>query len=456
MPYMPCNLQQRRAGVLLHPTSLPSGTLKDARRWLDFMSASDLTVWQMLPLGVPQADFSPYQCLSAFAANPALLDSRAPYDADNSHYQAFCRQEAHWLHDYALFRCIKTANREAAWFDWPEELKWRDPDALQQFASTYHDSLQAIKWKQFQLHHNWQKLRSDARDRGIHLFGDMPIFVAHDSADVWACPKRFMLDDEGKPAWVTGVPPDYFSENGQRWGNPHYDWDYHLQENFEWWLARLEHHFQWFDLVRIDHFLGLEAVWMIDAKEETAFNGHWQKVPGDALLAALKHRIDPLPLVAEDLGVITPEVRKLKEKYGLPGMAVLQFAFDAFEDNPHKPQNIVPNCVAYTGTHDNDTTLGWYQALPENTQQFVRDMLHMQPEDDLVDKMIETVLESKANLAIIPLQDFLKLGSEARMNTPGVANGNWRWKFQWEQLSADDLSPHIHDQIIRSKRKTSS
>lgn len=180
------------------------------------------------------------------------------------------------------------------------------------------------------------------RDRGIHLFGDMPIFVAHDSADVWACPKRFMLDDEGKPAWVTGVPPDYFSENGQRWGNPHYDWDYHLQENFEWWLARLEHHFQWFDLVRIDHFLGLEAVWMIDAKEETAFNGHWQKVPGDALLAALKHRIDPLPLVAEDLGVITPEVRKLKEKYGLPGMAVLQFAFDAFEDNPTNPRISFP------------------------------------------------------------------------------------------------------------------
>ncbi len=453
---MSYDFQHRLAGVLLHPTSLPSRTLADANHWLDFMSRSGLSVWQMLPLGAPQADYSPYQCLSAFAANPALLDSRIPCDPDDLSYRGFCAMEAHWLDDYALFICIKTAHQNAPWFDWPRKLKWRDTEALQRFENAHQNDLLAVKWEQYQLHHRWQNLRSNASVRDIHLFGDMPIFVAHDSADVWACPQRFLLDEQGQPTWVTGVPPDYFSETGQRWGNPHYDWDYHEQENFQWWLARLEHHFQWFDLVRIDHFRGLQAVWMIDASEETAINGHWQEVPGDALLAALQHRIDPLPLVAEDLGTITPAVRKLKQKYHLPGMAVLQFAFDAFEDNPHKPVNITPDCVAYTGTHDNDTTLGWYQSLPADTQEFVREMLHMQADDDPVDKMIETVLESHANLAIVPLQDFLKLGSEARMNTPGVANGNWRWKFHWEQLSADNLSAHIHHQILSSKRKTSS
>ncbi len=420
------------------------------------MSESALSVWQMLPLGMPQADYSPYQCLSAFAANPALLGSHMPLDASDRDYRDFCTGEAYWLNDFALFSCIKSAQENAAWFHWPEELKWRRKDALQQFAHTYYNDLQAVKWEQYQLHHQWQQLRNSASTRDIHLFGDMPIFVAHDSADVWACPQRFLLDAQGQPTWVTGVPPDYFSATGQRWGNPHYDWDFHVKEGFQWWLARLEHHFRWFDLVRIDHFRGLQAVWMIDAGEETAIHGHWQEVPGDQLLAALQRHIDPLPLVAEDLGIITPEVRELKQKYHLPGMAVLQFAFDAFEDNPHKPANISPDCVIYTGTHDNDTTLGWYQSLPEDTQQFVREMLHMPADGDIVDTMIGTAMESRANLAIVPLQDFLKLGSEARMNTPGTANGNWRWQFRWEQLSANDLSAQIRSQVIRSKRKTSS
>ena len=453
---MSYDFQQRRAGVLLHPTSLPSRTLEDAERWLDFMSESGLSMWQMLPLGVPQANHSPYQCLSAFAANPALLGNRMPLDEDNSGYQGFCAREAHWLDDYSLFSCIKSACENTAWFDWPEDLKWRSKDALQQFEHTHYNDLQAVKWEQYQLHRQWRQLRDKAAARDIHLFGDIPIFVAHDSADVWACPQRFLLDERGQPTWVTGVPPDYFSATGQRWGNPHYDWDYHIEEGFQWWLARLEHHFSWFDLVRIDHFRGLQAVWMVDAGEETAINGHWQEVPGDQLLAALQRHIDPLPLVAEDLGIITPEVRELKQKYHLPGMAVLQFAFDAFEDNPHKPANISPDCVVYTGTHDNETTLGWYQSLPEDTQQFVREMLHMPADGDIVDTMIGTAMESRANLAIVPLQDFLKLGSEARMNTPGTANDNWRWQFRWEQLSANDLSAQIRSQIIRSKRKTSS
>ncbi len=450
---MPYDFDQRRAGVLLHPTSLPSGTLDDADRWLDFMTASGLSVWQMLPLGVPQADLSPYQCLSAFAANPALLTEIPQYQEGDSGFAKFCAGESHWLDDYALFVVIKKEQQQKPWHQWPEAYRWRDEETLTQFSREHAQSLRDIRWQQYQLHRHWQALRTKAQTRDIRLFGDMPIFIAHDSADVWACPRRFLLDGDGQPTWVAGVPPDYFSETGQRWGNPHYDWDYHQQEGFEWWLARLRHHFRWFDLVRIDHFRGLQAAWMIPADEQTAENGHWQEVPGDALLATLQKGIDPLPLVAEDLGIITPEVKALKKKYHLPGMAVLQFAFDAFEDNPHKPVNINPDCVAYTGTHDNDTTLGWYRSLDEHTRQLVQEMLQLQPGDDPVDAMISTLFQTRASLAVVPMQDFLKLGSEARMNTPGVAEGNWRWRLPAQSLSDPDLPGHILEQVINSKRK---
>ncbi|BAO45186.1 4-alpha-glucanotransferase [Thiolapillus brandeum] len=450
---MPYEFSQRRAGVLLHPTSLPSGTLDDADAWLDFMQASGLSVWQVLPLGVPQADLSPYQCLSAFATNPALLREIPEYRDDDAGFAEFCAEEAHWLDDYALFVTLKEYHDHKAWYDWPTPYKQRNRDALAQFQQRHGRSVQEIRWQQYQLHRRWRELQRKAQARNIRLFGDMPIFVAHDSSDVWACPRRFLLDRDGQPTWVTGVPPDYFSETGQRWGNPHYDWDYHQQEGFQWWLARLSHHFRWFDLVRIDHFRGLQAVWMIPADEPTAENGHWQKVPGDALLASLKKSMQHLPLVAEDLGIITPEVKALKKKYDLPGMAVLQFAFDAFEDNPHKPVNITPKCAAYTGTHDNDTTLGWYQSLDHSSRQRVHEMLHMQPGDDPVDAMIDTLFHTRANLAVVPMQDFLKLGSEARMNTPGVPNGNWRWRLPPQSLSTPDLPGHILEQVINSKRK---
>jgi 4-alpha-glucanotransferase len=450
---MPYDFSQRRAGVLLHPTSLPSGTLADSETWLDFMQASGLSVWQVLPLGVPQADLSPYQCLSAFAANPALLPGLPHYREGDAGFAAFRTQEAHWLDDYALFIGIKEQQNGKAWYDWPQPYKHRDQDTLEQFRQQHAARLQEICWQQYQLHQHWQELRHQAESRNIRLFGDMPIFVAHDSADVWACPRRFLLDEQGQPSWVTGVPPDYFSETGQRWGNPHYNWDFHQEEDFRWWLARLHHHFRWFDLVRIDHFRGLQAVWMIPADEETAVNGHWQEVPGDALLAALQAGIDPLPLVAEDLGIITPEVKALKKKYDLPGMAVLQFAFDAFEDNPHKPVNISPACAAYTGTHDNDTTLGWYHGLDTQTREQVHQMLHMQPGDDPVEAMIDTLFHTRANLAVVPMQDFLKLGSEARMNTPGVAEGNWRWRLDAQAISSPELPDHIFEQVSNSKRK---
>ncbi len=450
---MAYDFSQRRAGVLLHPTSLPSGTLDDSDSWLDFMQASGLSVWQVLPLGVPQEDLSPYQCLSAFATNPKLLSHIPPCQPDDSGFADFCTQEGDWLDDYALFVTIKEQQQGKAWYDWPQKYKQRDPDTLQRFRQQHQGVLQEICWQQYQLHQYWQELRTRAEARNIHLFGDMPIFVAHDSADVWACPQRFLLNDEGQPTWVTGVPPDYFSETGQRWGNPHYNWDYHLQEGFRWWLARLQHHFRWFDLVRIDHFRGLQAVWMIPADEDTAIHGHWQEVPGDALLAELQADMDPLPLVAEDLGIITAEVKALKKKYGLPGMAVLQFAFDAFEDNPHKPVNISPKCAAYTGTHDNDTTLGWYQTLDAQTRQRVNDMLHIQDDDDPVDAMIETLFHTRASLAVVPMQDFLKLGSKARMNIPGVAEGNWRWRMHPQAISTPGLPERILEQVSNSKRK---
>ena len=450
---MAYDLHQRRAGVLLHPTSFPSGKLGDSTLWLDFLEATGLSVWQVLPLGVPQDDLSPYQCLSAFAGNPALLDDEEPLDAASGDFRAYCKEQHYWLEDYALFRIIKELQRYRAWFQWPEELKWRNHEALAMVSETHADALLELKWQQYQLHNRWQALKEEAHRRNIRLFGDMPIFVAHDSADVWANPKRFLLDEQGLPAWVTGVPPDYFSKTGQRWGNPHYDWEYHKQENFDWWVARMRNHFEWFDLVRIDHFRGLQAVWMIDADAKTAEKGHWQEVPGDELLATLRERLGQLPLVAEDLGIITPEVRALKEKYDLPGMAILQFAFDHFDDNPNKPQNIGPNTVVYTGTHDNDTTLGWFLSLSDEMKAHVRQVLGIGEEDDVVDAMITTAMNTRANLAMVPLQDFLKLGSEARMNVPGVAKGNWRWKFHWDQLAAPGFTDHILQQVSQSKRK---
>ena len=478
----------RRAGVLLHPTSLPSGILdSDVERWLQLITDAGCSVWQVLPLGEPQSGLSPYQCSSAFAFNPLLLPSTATQfstlDSSDSLYAAFCDKQQFWLDDYALFKVLKKHFDEAAWIDWPEQWKSRDADVLQKSRQQYQQQITAIKWQQYQLHKRWVDIRNKAAEHNILLFGDMPIFIGHDSADVWAHPECFLLDGEGKMKVVSGVPPDYFSETGQRWGNPHYDWDTMRKDDFSWWKSRVEHHLQQFDLVRIDHFRGMEAAWVIDAACKTAIDGYWQKMPGDELLASLKSRFvstnesDQLPFVAEDLGIITPEVTALRKKYHLPGMSILQFGYDEFDDNPHKLKNIEEDKVVYTGTHDNDTTKGWFISLDDfmRNQVCLSLQLFDEPNDNngsdwhdlsdaedpqiiadevankVVDKMISDAMNCRAALCIIPLQDCLHLGTEARMNIPGTVVDNWQWQFQWQQIEIKKTQ-QMHELIEMSGR----
>jgi 4-alpha-glucanotransferase len=436
---MSTHVQVRQAGVLLHPTSLPSGRLDDdAYRWLDTLAKAGVGVWQMLPLGVPLADASPYQCASAFALNPALFpEHTGTVDIDDAAFQTWYHAQRHWVENYAIFMVLKNIHDGASWTAWPDDLRNRDVLALQAVKQQYQHQIDVHIQQQYQLYVQWQHLRHYAAELQIALFGDMPIFVAHDSADVWANPLCFLLDEAGHATLVAGVPPDYFSATGQRWGNPQYNWDYMRTSDFIWWRERLRYHFEFFDLVRIDHFRGLAASWMIPASSPTAMDGYWQNVPGDALLQCILEDMGSVPLVAEDLGVITPDVNALRLQFHLPGMSVLQFAFDSYEDNPHKPENVTSDRVYYTGTHDNDTLLGWFFGLDETEQAVVLAILKITDPAQLIDSMLHTVFASKANLAIVPMQDLLGLGSHARMNTPGTTQGNWSWKFQWQDVPVD-------------------
>lgn len=442
------NFETHRAGLLLHPTSLPSGTLADADRWLDFLHAAGVRVWQMLPLGLPLVGLSPYQCASAFAVNPALFPETK---VDMRRFAGWRTRQSHWLDDYARFIIIKREQGGVIWTEWPRALRDRDPRTLAAFDVAHADVLKAVMVEQYHADVCWQAMRAKAAVRGIQLFGDMPIFVAHDSADVWAKRDQFLLDGDGHPTLVAGVPPDYFSETGQRWGNPHYNWPAMQADNFTWWRARLRAHFDWFDLVRIDHFRGLAAAWEIPVNEPTAIHGEWVKAPGAELLQAIVDEMGDLPLVAEDLGIITPDVTELRHQFRLPGMSVLQFAFDEHADNPHKPENVQPDTVYYTGTHDNDTTLGWWRTLPNHARHGVMQQLGVEDPEAVPDAMIATVLGSRAALAVLPMQDVLRLGSEARMNTPGTDNGNWSWRFEWEALTAD-LASRLLEQIQNAHR----
>ncbi|WP_127477693.1 4-alpha-glucanotransferase [Sulfurivermis fontis] len=466
-------LQRRQAGVLLHPTSLPGpwycGDLgAEAWHFVDFLAAAGQQVWQILPLGPTHEDLSPYQSLSAHAGNPQLIsiealqaqgwleavipdprrEAKAPLVAHA--WQGFqARADAtartdlqqfidntHWLDDYILFSLIKRLENGRGWTEWPAPLRDRDPAALAALRQQYADELAVLQFEQFVFDQQWQALKRHANGKGIAIFGDMPIFVAHDSADVWAQRECFDLDESGRPTVVAGVPPDYFSATGQRWGNPHYDWEWMESDGFGWWRQRLEGQLRLFDLVRIDHFRGFEAYWEIPAHEETAINGRWMKAPGDALFAALAERFDPLPVVAEDLGTITAEVTALRDKYALPGMRILHFAFEGGPDNPYLPHNHTENSVVYTGTHDNDTTLGWWNSGSESLRHSVLEYLG-QPSEAMPWPLIRAAYASVARLAIVPLQDVLELGGEHRMNTPGTTVGNWRWRFRWDQVAAD-------------------
>ncbi|MHB8347560.1 MAG: 4-alpha-glucanotransferase [Acidiferrobacterales bacterium] len=470
-------LDRRRAGVLLHPTSLPgegaSGDLgADAHRFLDVLAECGMSVWQMLPLGPTHADLSPYQCLSVHAGDPRLISRRrveewgwlgpgTPGAGDNWLGQALAQFErvagpperlaledfvgAHsgWLEDYALYQVLRQEQGGKPWWLWPESLRDRQPPALAQARARFAAAMALVRFEQFVFFRQWQELREHAAQRDILLFGDAPIFVAHDSVDVWACRQYFALDDDGQPRTVAGVPPDYFSSTGQRWGNPLYQWSKMQADGFRWWRDRLRTQLALFDLLRLDHFRGFESYWEIPAHESTAVNGRWVAAPGEALFRAFREEFGSLPLVAEDLGLITAEVRALREEFSLPGMRVLQFAFDGGPDNPYLPHRHEVNAVAYTGTHDNDTTLAWYGSLPADRQAYVMDYLGG-PGDAMPWPLMRAALESVAVLAVLPMQDVLALGTGYRMNTPGTTAGNWRWRFTWDQLTDGTIARLRH------------
>ncbi len=490
-------LNQRRAGVLLHISSLPSafytGDLgAEAYRFVDFLYDIGACVWQTLPINMPHADNSPYQCLSAHAGNPdfislealqaqgllqkedlsglisskmhllakayAVFSLQAEDAAGKKVYQEFtrfCKKQAKWLNDFALFLALRNQFNQAGWSHWPEPYKNRDKKTLKHAEFELAQEIAVIKFSQYVFFSQWMSLKKYATQKNVALFGDIPIFVAYDSADVWAQPHLFRLDVDKNMTVVAGVPPDYFSATGQRWGNPHYDWDAMERDGYSWWVSRMNTQSELFDIVRIDHFRGLEAAWEIPADEETAINGQWALAPGDELLAAIKQALPEINLVAEDLGIITPEVDALRRKYHLPGMKILQFAFSGTDDNPYLPQHIEPNSVVYTGTHDNDTTLGWYNAMDEHQREHVRAYLYATHaagyELNMPADLIDMALATQANLAIIPMQDILQLDGEHRMNTPGTASGNWHWRFNWRQLTGAQKS-HISAAIARTGR----
>jgi 4-alpha-glucanotransferase len=475
----------RASGVLLHPTSLPTpygiGELgREAFCFIDFLAETRQGLWQVMPLGPTGYGDSPYACFSAFAGNPLLISlellegqgllskndfktvphflqdcvafgtiipwkmeilykayRRFRRDAQHSRkadFDRFCMEQAFWLEDFALFMALKQVH-QSAWRDWPPELARRDSSALFRAASDHADIVSSHKFYQYLFQNQWNDVRRYANGKGVRIIGDIPIFVAYDSADVWAGQDIFHLDENGKPTVVAGVPPDYFSKTGQLWGNPLYRWDVMKNRGFKWWIDRFRKNLVLFDITRLDHFRGFEAYWEVPADHKTAMNGKWIKAPGAELFNTLKGAIGAVPIIAEDLGVITPEVEALRDAFGFPGMKILQFAFGSGSDNPYLPHNYVTNCVVYTGTHDNDTSIGWYRntSTPEE-QDHIRRYMGTDGSDIHWD-MIRLAFSSVAHSAIVPMQDILGLDGSGRMNFPGKPSGNWGWRFEFDQFT---------------------
>jgi 4-alpha-glucanotransferase len=442
----------RRAGVLLHVTSLPSGVLDDeAFRFVDFLAAAGCSVWQVLPL-VPthEEDRSPYNSLSAMAGNPDLIGDSLREEPDQETLTRWSAEQGDWLEPYVEFVALRELQGGARWWTWEPALRDRDPQAVTDALTPLAARVQELKRDQWVFARQWQKLRDYAAEKGVLLFGDLPIFVSLDSADVWAHRELFQLDAEGQPTTVTGCPPDYFAKDGQRWNNPHYDWDAMAADGFAWWRRRIARQRELFDLVRIDHFRGFEAAWHIPADAPTARDGRWVTAPGAQVLKALVDTAGHGTLVAEDLGVITPEVDRLRTGFGLPGMKVLQFAFDGSLDNPYLPANHGELSVVYTGTHDNDTTVGWWASIDERTRTQVASHL-INPDEEMPGALVRLAMESTARLAVVPAQDLLALGSEARMNTPGTETGNWSWRAP-EGAFDDELATRLREVVTEAGR----
>lgn len=432
-------LDRRRAGVLLHLGSLEAALGRGGRAFIDWLAEAGFSVWQILPIGPTGSDGSPYWVRSDFAGAPVFLDPAELPQSRSSEYVSFLDESQPWLDDYALFEVLSGAHGGAPWWAWPQELRDRAPSALARVRDERVAQLQAVRNEQFAFHVQWQRLRQHAHARGVRLVGDLPFYVGADSAETWSHRDQFQLQADGRPSAVAGVPPDYFSATGQLWGNPLYDWQAMRRDHFAYWRARVRAQLGRVDLLRIDHFRALCAHWAVPAGAPDARSGAWHLTPGEDLLRLLLDELGDLPIVAEDLGVITEDVIALRKAFGLPGMRVLQFAFSGEGDNPHLPHMHEHDSVVYTGTHDNDTTLGWYESLDEETRQRVDALLRVAPgSGSMPEALIREALGSVGQLAVIPAQDLLALGHEARLNTPGTVTGNWSWR-----LSAGALTPEL-------------
>ena len=471
---------RRQSGILLHPTSLPGefgiGNFgPEAFKFIDYLAEAGQSLWQILPLGPTGPGDSPYQSFSAFAINPVLIDPnhfvfkglivesdlkeakcentgkvdyafvnstranifRKAYQAfldsapekDKKAFESFCLRHKSWLGDYALFMAIKDYFDGIAWYEWPISIRKRENRAMKNFRQMLKWQIGYHQFLQFVVNCQWFFVKSYANDKKIKIVGDIPLYISFDSSDAWAKPEMFMLDRKLKPILVAGVPPDFFSETGQLWGNPVYNWDYHKKTGFRWWIERMEYNLEMADIVRIDHFRGLAAYWAVPYGAENAIEGEWLPAPGDELFKALTRKTGPLPIIAEDLGLITPDVIELRDKYDLPGMKILMFGFDMADENPFLPHLYIPNSVVYTGTHDNDTVMGWYNTIDEEEKKKFHNYSGCNG-CDVHWQMIRMSMASVSAIAVIPLQDVFGLGSEARMNIPGTPHSNWQWRFK--------------------------